>query len=264
MVDELYVERDSADISSDINKSFDELVLMSEKEFRAWAISMREELAKRWQERRLPPALGFTTENIESQFRVISHREVTDLLVIDELTSQRDCILADTRIGSACRAFFPGIAKTKDVAATSGKGYSQWDLFTDPALCETFIRTAHRHFKRDGFYAFSRPMDGPWTGRDWIELHQKDVARGNKNHDFWLEAVSSAPKHEYANRPRRITRERRNPNLPRTILKRELEELRANRIQRVTSSRSKSVERIQKPRNPAPYRLMMLSRANAS
>jgi hypothetical protein len=125
MVDELYVERDSADISSDINKSFDELVLMSEKQFRAWAVSMREELAKRWQERRLPPGLGFTTENIESQFRVISRREVTDLLVIDELTGQRDCILADTKIGSACRAFFPGIAKTKDVAATSGKGYSQ-------------------------------------------------------------------------------------------------------------------------------------------
>lgn len=231
MANEIYVERDEALLRSSVNKTFDELLVMSETEFRRWAESMRTEVARLWRDEGVPPTVGVTIEDIESQFQAISRYNVGDLLVTDELTGQKDCALDNSKIGSACRAFFPNMGKTKDIANESGKGYSQWDFFTDPSLFEAFLNTVRRNFKQDGFYAFSRPMCGPWTGRDLIEFHQKYVARGRrKNLDFWLEAVSNAPKHEYANDPRRVTKERRNPNLPRTILKKELEELSASRI----------------------------------
>ncbi len=231
MADEIYVERDDALVRSSVNKSFDELQVMSETEFRSWAESMREEVARLWRDQGVPPISGFTIKEIESQFYAVGRYDVDQLLVTDELTGRQDCALANSKIGSACRSFFPNMGQTKDIADELGRGYSQWDFFTDPTLFESFLKTVRRHFKRDGFYAFSRPMSGPWTGRDWIEFHQKDVARGkHKNDDFWLEAVSSAPKHAYASHPRRLWRERGNANLPRTVLKKELEELRANRI----------------------------------
>ena len=158
MANELYTEQANPLIQSPANKPFDELLLMTEKEFRSWAKSMRAEVARLWRERDIPPTLGFTVEEIASQFQAISGYDVSNFLVTNGLTGRADCILPTSALGSACRAFFSNMGKTKDITAKSGKGYSQWDYFTDPELFEKFLSRMRRHFKRDGYYAFSRPI----------------------------------------------------------------------------------------------------------
>jgi hypothetical protein len=231
MADEIYVERDDALVRSSVNKPFDELLVMSETEFRHWAESMREEVAKLWREQGVPPISGFTIEVIESQFQAISRYDVADLLVTDELTGRQDCVLANSKIGSACRAFFPNMGKTKDIAGESGKGHSQWDFFTDPNLFELFLKTVRRHFKRDGFYAFSRPIYWVTPAREWIEFHQQHVARGeHKDRDFWFQALSDRTEDSIAQRSSTLSKEERKNEWfelrTRTVSKKDLEELR--------------------------------------
>jgi hypothetical protein len=88
--------------------------------------------------------------------RAESH-DVSDLLTRDELTGQLECILADSKLGSAFRAFFPNIAKTKDTSR-SREGYSLLDYFTEPRRFDTFLKKVRHQLRRDGFYAFSRPV----------------------------------------------------------------------------------------------------------
>ncbi len=88
--------------------------------------------------------------------RAKSH-DVSDLLTRDELTGQLECILADSKLGSAFRAFFPNIAKTKDTSR-SREGYSLLDYFTEPRRFDTFLKKVRHQLRRDGFYAFSRPV----------------------------------------------------------------------------------------------------------
>jgi hypothetical protein len=229
MVDELYVERDDALIQSSVNRAFDELLLMPERDFREWAKSMRAEVAKLWRDKGVPPISGFKIEDIESQFRAMSRYDVGHLLVTDDLTGAQDCIIATGKIGSACRAFFPNMGKTKDIAS---EGQSQWDFFTDPTLFEPFLKNVRRHFKQDGFYAFSRPIYWITPGREWLELKLQRVARGEDDgKDFWLQALDYSRKPtagDARNSASEKERKRKRWDLRTcTVSKKELEELRA-------------------------------------
>jgi hypothetical protein len=157
MKGDAYNEPTDALIQSPVNRSFDEIRRMSEDRFRRWAKSLRDEVARVWTQDGAPPFFRFTTDEVVTQFQDLSLNDVSNLLITDELTGQLDCILADSKLGSACRAFFPNIVKTKD-ASDSGKGYSLWDYFTEPGLFDTFLDKLRRQLKRDGFYAFSRPV----------------------------------------------------------------------------------------------------------
>ena len=168
MTSELYNERTDALIESPLNRTFDELLHMSETKFRTWAESLRDEVARIWQEQGAPPIFGFTTDEIVDQFAALSLKDVSDVLITDELIGRTDCLLPDGTLGSACRAFFPNIAKTKDLG--SG-GYNLWEYFSQPRLLDVFLKKMRRHFKRDGFYVFSRPITG-WSF--WTEIFRRE------------------------------------------------------------------------------------------
>ena len=189
MVSALYIERDEALIRSSVNKTFDELLVMSDAKFRRWAMSMRDEVARLWRDEGVPPTTGYTIDEIESQFRALGRYDVGHMLVRDDLTGRQDCLLANSKIGCACRAFFPNIGKTKN---NGSEGYSQWDFFTVPNLFERFLRKVRRHFKQDGFYVFSRPVYWITPGCEWLELRERWLARGNQsNKDFWLQPLKA-------------------------------------------------------------------------
>ena len=115
MSGELYDERNEALTESPLDTTFGHLVHMPETEFRTWAKSLRDEVAKIWKEQGSPPIFGFTTDEIVSQFAALSRKEVSNVLVTDELTGRIDCLLPDSTLGPACRAFFSNMAKTKDL-----------------------------------------------------------------------------------------------------------------------------------------------------
>ena len=170
MSGELYDERNEALTESPLNTTFGHLVHMPETEFRTWAKSLRDEVAKIWKEQGSPPIFGFTTDEIVSQFAALSRKEVSNVLVTDELTGRIDCLLPDSTLGPACRAFFSNMAKTKDLG-DSGEGYSLWQYFTEPGLFDVFLKKMRRHFKRDGFYAFSRPIT---QSSFWQEIFRRE------------------------------------------------------------------------------------------
>jgi hypothetical protein len=158
-------EPNNALVQSPVNKSFDEIRRMPEDRFRRWAKSLREEVARLWRDEGAPPFFRFTTEEITTQFEALSRYDVADLLTRDDLEGQLDCILADSKLGSAFRAFFPNIAKTKDTSE-SREGDSLWSYFTEPRFFDTFLQKVRRHLRRDGFYAFSRPMTNQSFGME--------------------------------------------------------------------------------------------------
>jgi hypothetical protein len=219
-----YIERDEALIRRPLNKTFEEILAMSATEFRLWAQHMREEVARLWREENVPPASGFTIQDIEKQFCEVARYDESDLLVTDDLTGRQDCLLANSKIGSACRAFFPNMGKTKDIASPSGKGFSQWDLFTEPVLFDTFFKRVQRHFKRDGFYTYSRPVTRYLgSGAMWIARHHELRSHERKDRDFWLEPVSKRVPHYDPENPRNAReRERRHLDFSRTVSKHEL------------------------------------------
>jgi len=206
MAEELYIERNDAIINSKINRSFDELLLMSDSKFADWVRAMRDEVGEIWASKNVPPSLGFTVDSMLQQFRLISRHDTSNFLKVDELTYARDCIVPDSNAGSACRAFFPNMGKTKDITSTSGKGYSQWDYFTSPELFDSFLGVQKRHLKRDSYYTFSPIVlrEDPAfaiaekSGRKWIERFP-DRRSEFRNFDFWLMAKTDNKR--YKGRP---------------------------------------------------------------
>ena len=59
-------------LDSDVNKNFEEVLWMSDDEFRQWLRDMREEVKYSWDELGLPPRVGYDEVNILDQFNQMS------------------------------------------------------------------------------------------------------------------------------------------------------------------------------------------------
>ena len=151
--------------------------------------------------------LVIRSKKLKSQFRALGRYDVGHMLVRDDLTGRQDCLLTNSKIGCASRAFFPNIGKTKN---NGSEGYSQWDFFTVPNLFERFLRKVRRHFKQDGFYVFSRPVYWITPGCEWLELRERWLARGNQsNKDFWLQPLKAKTIDPSTSGPSTISRQER-------------------------------------------------------
>jgi hypothetical protein len=63
-----YIERDEALIRRPLNKTFEELLAMTELQFRLWAIHMREEVARMWREQSILPLPDSPFKTLRSSF----------------------------------------------------------------------------------------------------------------------------------------------------------------------------------------------------
>jgi hypothetical protein len=192
-------------LKSPVNKFFEEVLWMSDAEFRQWCIDLRHEVVRIWDELGMPPRIGFDDQEIEDQFKSLQGFSCeAKFLKWDEFAKPRDAnkekiydVIRNTSVlGNAVNDWFPTMMKTRINYTKNGDdGKSIYDYFARDDLLESFCTYASRHFKRDSFYVYSPPAEAfkdnnktqplAETGEQWIiEFERNFRARGT--HDYWL------------------------------------------------------------------------------
>ena len=195
-----FYEKNTEFLKSPLNRTFEEILWMSQDGFRQWVIDLRKEVVRLWDEQGQPPRVGFTKAEMIEQFDQIQPFLSYSLVKTDEHTGERNVIQNTSVLGNAVNQFFPTMMKTrinytKDVNA----GKSIYDFFAKDELLDTFLTYATRHFKRDSFYSYSlslRQMDTSQygelpvaaTGIEWIRAFEQNstLYRHQREWDYWL------------------------------------------------------------------------------
>lgn len=143
-----------------VNPLFEEVLEMTDLQFRDWIIYMRKEVVRLWDEEGLPPRVGFSEEEAADNFRaMIKDHSLHWMETVDLQTRKKDVIRNTSIAGNAVNEWFPTMMKTR---ITYGKNVADsrsiYDYFAREDLLESFITYATRHFKRDSFYHYSTPI----------------------------------------------------------------------------------------------------------
>jgi len=192
-----YYERNRELLESSVNKTFEEILWMTKDEFRQWVIDLRKTIVDLWDNKNLPPRVGFDKQGIIDQFNQMESFPVHEFECVDELTGEKDVIRNTSVIGNAVNQWFPTMMKTRINYTKKDDGKSIYDYFAKEELLETFITYASRHFKRDSFYHYShvaKANDKTYynqlpvvsDGATWVkEFEEKFRQRGE--YDYWLQ-----------------------------------------------------------------------------
>jgi hypothetical protein len=190
-----FYEKNTEFVNSDINKTFEEVLWMSEEEFRQWLHDMRNLVVKLWDEQGQPPRVGYSEKGIIKNFKDLDKFNPNSLLCRDELTNKED-VIRNTRVeGNAVNQWFPSMMQTRITYSDVASAKSIYDWFKDPDLYERQLKFALRHFKRDSFYHHSNPVRannpeasliGAASGREWIQLFEK-LNKRNEGYDYWID-----------------------------------------------------------------------------
>ena len=209
-----YYDRNSYIIDDyTINKTFEELLLMSGIEFEEWVDHMRSSVLKVWDEKGIPPLSGMTEDDMSEEFRKMSGTPGKTISLykpksgstkpyIDEMDGKANVIINDGYMGSCVNQFFPTMAQAKINYQTkindegSFSGYAVYDLFANDKFRNRMQKGCRRHFKRDSFYRYSAsilknsnlgfvPAE---TGKEWVQLFKRDFVRF-ADYGYWLNRV---------------------------------------------------------------------------
>lgn len=193
-----FYERNTSFIESSINKPFEEILWMTQEEFRQWVIDLRKEVVRLWDEQGQPPRVGYDKSEIIQQFQEMEQEVVGKYLHVDEYTGEENVFRSTSNLGNAVNQFFPTMMKTRiNYTKDASAGKSIYDFFVKDELLDTFVTYATRHFKRDSFYNYSRTLakdDTSFygtipvasTGKDWIYRFEAGNFRC-KGWDYWLD-----------------------------------------------------------------------------
>jgi hypothetical protein len=196
-----FYERNNYILEHDINKKFEEVLWMTDDEFRAWVIDMRKTIVYAWDELGIPPRVGYNEDAIAAQFDKMESFPVHEFEMVDELTGEKNLIRNTSAIGNAANQWFPTMMKTRINYTAKDDGRSIYDHFAKPELLEKVMKYARRHFKRDSFYHYSLPVKANDkenflfhcnTGEEWIQQFEEKERQYNRS-DYWI-----APKKEEA------------------------------------------------------------------
>ena len=91
-----FYERNNYILKHDINKKFEEVLWMTEDEFRTWVIDMRKTIVYAWDELGMPPRVGYNEEAIVKQFNKLDSFPVHTFEMKDELTGETNCVRLQT------------------------------------------------------------------------------------------------------------------------------------------------------------------------
>jgi hypothetical protein len=163
------------------NRTYHQLLEMTDDEFTNWAKLLRKEVTKQWDEDGVPPVIGKDKDGIIDSFKKLKGNDC-DFLI-------KDLSGDDTSLGiiqnfnkdaSAVNQFFPTMLKTKiTIGKTADGGLSIYDHFSDPELEELFVKIMRRAVKRDSMYSWSRSIvtkkdeNEFWDGESGMEFIQK-------------------------------------------------------------------------------------------
>ena len=154
-------------LNHELNAKFEDILAMNPDQFRQWCIDIRKLVVKLWDEDGLPPRVGFTEQETAQQFEDMlrfqfkyDSNDKRNFRVKDEYAPDTGPVIRNTYIlGNAVNDWFPTMMKTKiNYTKNEADGKSIYDFFAQDEKLDTFITYASRHFHRDSFYAYSRPM----------------------------------------------------------------------------------------------------------
>lgn len=201
-----FYEKNSEFIEHPINKTFDEVLVMSDSQFEDWIINMRKVVQDLWDNKGLPPRVGYNEEEITEQFKKLREFSFTEenFIESDALTPniKNKVIRNTTNLGNAANQWFPTMMKTR-IAYSKNEGRSIYDHFVKDELLKKCLTYGARHFKRDSFYHYSYPVKAlknpikpadskkylfaASTGVEWIKkFNENRHAYGE--YDYWLQA----------------------------------------------------------------------------
>ena len=151
-MNEFFYEKNSELLESPVNKTFDEILQMNDTEFRQWVIDLRKTVVDLWDNKGLPPRVGYNKDEIIENFKNMVRFPVHTLEI------DRDVVRNTSVVGNAVNQWFPTMMKTRISYSSKGKPKSIYDYFAEDSLLDTFVTYAKRHFKRDSFYHYSSPI----------------------------------------------------------------------------------------------------------
>ena len=192
-----FYEKNNYLLEHEVNKTFEEVLWMTDDEFQQWLRDMRREVVYSWDTLGLPPRVGWDEQSIIDQFNKMSSFNVKDFECYNEETDETDVIRNTSVVGNAANQFFPTMMKTKIVYNDISKAKSIYDHFVDEDLFQKVYTYGHRHFKRDSFYHYSNPIKAGELlefgsnrhtanrGVDFINWFET-TCRTYDTHDYWL------------------------------------------------------------------------------
>ncbi len=142
------------------NVTFEDVLWMSDDDFRSWCIQLRKDVVYSWDVLGTPPRVGYNEQQIIEQFRQMEPFPVNKMLIKDDLTGEKNVIRNTNILGNAVNQWFETMMKTPiNYTNNIEDAKSIYDYFAKDELLDTFITYASRHFKRDSFYEYSRPIE---------------------------------------------------------------------------------------------------------
>ena len=162
-----------------VNLTYDALLALSDAEFVEYIRHMRRVLLKIWQEQGIPPAVGWTREDIQQDFLKFGAFPAATLW---KSTSTGARAIHNTSvIGNSVNAWnLSRMLQTKISYTLKDDGRSIYDFFADEKLWNRYLPYGRRHFLRDSFYFFAqtvkagdplphRPDIAPRTALEYVQ-----------------------------------------------------------------------------------------------
>ncbi len=172
---------------SSSNKLIIDLFKMSDKKFTQWVDEFRKEVVYAWDELGVPIAGGQPIDNITSSFQSLLTYDVSGFSQIDENTHEKDCVVNNSTIGSACNQFFPTMLKTKNIVSGGSGSLSIYDFFANDGLSLKLSTTILRMIDSDVFGYFSEQLSEiEFSDVSWFEKHNSADEKL-----FWVFAIKT-------------------------------------------------------------------------
>lgn len=194
-----FYERNSDLLNHPINKTFEEVLWMTDDEFRLWVGALRKIIVDIWDNKGIPPRAGLNEDEIVDQFNSLMSFPIWELEQINELNGKKECLRNVNKYGGAANQWFPNMLKTRINYKDSGEGVSIYDLTAEKKFFNTQYKALYRNLKKDGFYQYSVIVDvrqaehGIWaeSPKQWIVEFEK-VKRAYGTHDYFISEKTSS------------------------------------------------------------------------
>jgi len=177
-------------LNSHINLTFNELRGLNEDQFLKWIDDFILEIKTSWVEHHQPPLKTIDDGKIAHQFQKINELDVSNSLVMNELTLEDNVIEVKSRF-AAPNCFFPNMGMMTDNSSSTKEGLSLWDYFIEGKNKKSLIAIVRRNFKYDSFYKFAeivrkdnKNSRGINDGEKWVRNFINNPMDG---YDFYIE-----------------------------------------------------------------------------
>jgi len=195
------------------NKTYHELLRITDEEFDAWAKLLRKEVTEQWDEKGIPPVIGKNRDGI-IQTMIKLRNNPADFFLEDTSGDEESLgvIKNFNHDAGVVNQFFPTMLKTKiSTGKTEAGAVSIYDSFSDAEREDFFINVMKRTIRRDSMYAWSRSLTDIkkenefWSGQTPVQF-LKENTKGNiftgkwANYDLMISKTTESAIKKYGSK----------------------------------------------------------------